>query len=254
MSNAKEIADFTQLFPAPAGAEHLDARSSYGSLDFGRASEDGLPYLIVNMVATLDGQGRIGKDTDQLGDSGDAQLFAALRERVDCVMAGTSTIEIESYNAPARGDEVQERRAAAGLARRPVVATVTRSGRISTLAPLYSDPGISLRVFSERPVDLSNVAGDARQIEVVEPVDVLRALAEQDDVRSVLLEGGPHLNTPFFAAGVVDELFLTLAPTLTGSNPPFPIVAGLLSQPQELSLVSVMEGDDHLYLRYRVRR
>jgi riboflavin biosynthesis pyrimidine reductase len=71
-------------------------------------------------------------------------------------------------------------------------------------------------------------------------------------VRSVLLEGGPHLNTPFFSDELVDELFLTLAPVLTGNADPFPIIAGPLARKQKLHLMSALGGDEHLYLRYRV--
>ena len=35
-------------------------------------------------------------------------------------------------------------------------------------------------------------------------------------VRSLLCEGGPTLNRALLAAGVVDELFLTLSPLLVG--------------------------------------
>jgi riboflavin biosynthesis pyrimidine reductase len=68
----------------------------------------------------------------------------------------------------------------------------------------------------------------------------------------VLLEGGPHLNESFFGAELVDELFLTIAPVLTGSSVPFPIVAGTLPAAQKLHLISALLDDEHLFLRYRV--
>ena len=72
-------------------------------------------------------------------------------------------------------------------------------------------------------------------------------------MRSVLLEGGPHLNTSFFDGELVDELFLTVAPVLIGNGDPFPIIAGAARrQPQKLHLISALAGDEHLFLRYRV--
>lgn len=252
MSTGDDSAQLTRIFPPGGAAALSNAAQSYGLIDFTALAPVDRPYVAVNMVATLDGQGRIGEDTGQLGDSADAALFAALRERVDCVMAGARTIEIEGYNAPARSEAVRARRVAAGLAPRPLVATVTRSGHLATDAPLYADPGISLRIFSGQQLDTSGIAADVEVVDTVEPAEVLRELRQRDGVRSVLLEGGPHLNTPFFAAGLVDELFLTLAPVLTGASEAFPIIAGALPEAQSAKLVSVYEARDQLFMRYRL--
>jgi riboflavin biosynthesis pyrimidine reductase len=230
-----------KIYPPGSEVPELDARAAYAELEFSSLAQPDRPFTIVNMVATADGQGRIGDDTSSLGDSADAALFATLRERVDCVMAGTGTIEAESYNAPARSAEVQQRRADAGLAPRPLFATITRSGKLPLDAPLFADSELEIVAF-----------GGPDGPDVVEPAEVLRVLREDFGVRSLLLEGGPHLNTEFFAAELVDELFLTIAPTLAGGAEPFPIIAGELPAPQRLHLISALAGDEHLFLRYRV--
>lgn len=244
--------DLTRLHPPPRGAETVSARDAYADLEFGALAPAGRPYVIVNMVATADGQGRIGADTAELGDDADAALFATLRERVDCVMAGVRTIAVEQYNAPARGEDVQRRRVAAGLEPRPIVTTLTRSGALSTSAPLFDDPGLRIVVFTGEPLDLTGVAAQAESVPSDEPPEMLRVLRRDHGVRSLLLEGGPHVNTPFFAAGLVDELFLTVAPVLTGNDDPFPIIAGALPARRRLHLLGALGGDDHLFLRYRV--
>lgn len=240
------------MFPAGPEAARVGSREAYSELEFGAAAPDDRPYVIVNMVATADGQGRIGKNTAELGGTADADLFATLRERVDCVMAGTGTIAAESYNAPATKPEVQERRAAAGLAARPLVSTVTRSGELPLAAPLFADAELRIAVFSGMDLELDGVAAQLDRITTVSPPEILRALRHDYGVRSLLLEGGPHLNTPFFEAELVDELFLTIAPVLIGNADPFPIIAGPLPRGQKLHLISALSGDEHLFLRYRV--
>ena len=75
-------------------------------------------------------------------------------------------------------------------------------------------------------------------------------------MRTLLCEGGPHLNGQLFAAGLVDELFLSLAPKLgggglTGESPR--ILAGPeLEPPLELELLGVLESESQLLLHYRV--
>ncbi|MEA2408583.1 MAG: hypothetical protein QOE69_2702, partial [Thermoleophilaceae bacterium] len=85
--------------------------------------------------------------------------------------------------------------------------------------------------------------------------DLPRALAElqaEHGIRSILCEGGPTLNSFLFAAGLVDELFLTLNPKVLGGASALTIVAGReLVEPAEPTLVSVAEHESELYTRWR---
>jgi riboflavin biosynthesis pyrimidine reductase len=93
-------------------------------------------------------------------------------------------------------------------------------------------------------------------------LDLAAALAElraRFDVRTLLCEGGPHLNAQLLGAGLVDELFLSLSPLLAGGDPAaggeaLRILAGPeLSPPVVLELRGVLEHDSGLFLRYGVR-
>jgi riboflavin biosynthesis pyrimidine reductase len=69
----------------------------------------------------------------------------------------------------------------------------------------------------------------------------------------VLCEGGPRLNRALLADGLLDELFLTLSPLVTGDDSQPAIVAGgVLPAPARLALRSVATADGELYLRYSV--
>jgi len=87
-----------------------------------------------------------------------------------------------------------------------------------------------------------------------EPTDLpalLRAL-RNEGVRALLCEGGPTLHGSLQAAGLVDELFLTIAPKLAGGAPG--ILAGDLAEPEPLELAWLLEEDGELFARYRRRR
>jgi riboflavin biosynthesis pyrimidine reductase len=76
-------------------------------------------------------------------------------------------------------------------------------------------------------------------------------------VRCVLCEGGPHLARELFAAGLVDELFLTLSPLLAGGEPAGGealriLAGGELQPPRSLELTGVLRGESALFLRYAV--
>jgi riboflavin biosynthesis pyrimidine reductase len=66
----------------------------------------------------------------------------------------------------------------------------------------------------------------------------------------VLCEGGPRLNQVMLAGGALDEVFLTLAPTLVG-GPVARIITGDEEAATPLELVSVYEHEGDLLLRYR---
>lgn len=85
-----------------------------------------------------------------------------------------------------------------------------------------------------------------------EPADLgelLRSLREEG-VRAVMCEGGPTLHGSLQAEGLVDELFLTIAPKLSGGEGPR-ILEGALSAAVEMELAWLLEEDGELFARYR---
>jgi riboflavin biosynthesis pyrimidine reductase len=83
--------------------------------------------------------------------------------------------------------------------------------------------------------------------------EALQRLRSEHGIRSLLCEGGPTLNATLFAAGLVDELFLTIAPAVAGAGEALTIVEGdALPAPSSLELKSVHEAAGHLFLRYLV--
>ncbi len=79
---------------------------------------------------------------------------------------------------------------------------------------------------------------------------LLRSL-RKEGVRALLCEGGPTLHGALQAEGLVDELFLTIAPKLTGGEAPR-ILEGVLPNISELELAWLLEQDGELFARYRL--
>jgi riboflavin biosynthesis pyrimidine reductase len=102
-------------------------------------------------------------------------------------------------------------------------------------------------------------AGLSKRLVVVESgaqgrVDLpalLRSLREEG-VRALLCEGGPTLHGQLQAAGLVDDLFLTVAPKLAGGDAPR-IVEGRLAAVAELELTWLLEHEGELFARYSRR-
>lgn len=73
-----------------------------------------------------------------------------------------------------------------------------------------------------------------------------------EGVEALLCEGGPTLHGALQAEGLVDELFLTIAPKLSGGDTPR-ILEGLLPGTIDLELAWLLEEEGELFARYRRR-
>jgi riboflavin biosynthesis pyrimidine reductase len=89
---------------------------------------------------------------------------------------------------------------------------------------------------------------------------IVRALSSELAARLILCEGGPTLLSSLFAARVVHELFLTIAPQVAGRSVDRPrpgLLEGFAPEPPGLpaaALLSARRAADHLLLRYRFER
>jgi riboflavin biosynthesis pyrimidine reductase len=80
-------------------------------------------------------------------------------------------------------------------------------------------------------------------------VALLRSLREEG-VRALLCEGGPRLHGTLQASGLVDELFLTIAPKLVGGEAPRILEGAAPPETAELNLAWLLEDRGELFARY----
>jgi riboflavin-specific deaminase-like protein len=225
-------------------------------LRLGDHAGPGRPYLALNMVSSLDGKAAIDWRTKGLSTELDRQLFHHLRTQADAVMVGAGTLRAERYGRVTKTEELRDKRVAEGLARDPLAVIV--SGRLDLPAdlPILNDPAQRVVIATASDASLPGLGPQVEYARVADDLPLLMArLREDHGVRSVLCEGGPTLNSHLLAAGLVDELFLTLNPKLVGGAAALTIAAGReLVDPAELALVSVAEGDGDLFTRWVVQK
>jgi len=207
------------------------------------------PYLALNMVATVDGRAAFNGSAVGIGSPLDKHLMRELRAEADVVMHGAGTVRADPLSARVP-PELVEQRLARGLSRQPLGAIVTRTGNLPATHPYYeSATVIYVTADQELPI---NVGGALVEVCHVDSV----AQAVQDlgrrGARRILCEGGPTLNASLFEAGLVDDVFLTIAPKLIGGADPLTIVKGGSFGTLVLELRSLVEVEGELYLRYGV--
>jgi riboflavin biosynthesis pyrimidine reductase len=242
--------------PSPGNAGEVDLDTAYAV----PRPPDGTVFVRANFVAALDGAIALNGRSGGLGGDGDRRVFRLLRWHSDAVLVGARTAISENYGGVVVPPERRERRVAAGMAAVPPVAVVSVSlrfdpgGRLFEAAETRPLVITAERASADRRKELARVAevvvcGD----EAVTPAAALAALAERGLTR-VLCEGGPALYTSIAAAGLLDELCLTVAPMLAGPGQPGITAGPAWPDPTELELLGALEEGGYLFLRYRSRR
>ncbi|MCQ9184894.1 pyrimidine reductase family protein [Streptomyces sp. IBSBF 2953] len=217
------------------------------------------PWLRANMVSTLDGAAQHEGRSQPISTAADMRIFGTLRGLADVVVVGAETVRLEGYRPARARAEFARRREAAGQGPAPAVAVVTAGLDLDFSLPLFTSPLVPTLILTgaaaapdriaaaERAGARVVIAGDGMG---VEPGRAVRALADLGHTR-LLTEGGPRLLGQFVAAGVLDELCLTLSPMLTVGDAQRIAGGPSLAVPQRFALASLLEEEGFLFGRYR---
>jgi riboflavin biosynthesis pyrimidine reductase len=258
-------------------------QSLYGPLAF--PARAGRPYVISNFVSTLDGVVSLGIPGKSGGGeiSGfnphDRALMGLLRAASEAVVVGAGTLRAvprhlwtAEYVFPELGPDYQALRAKLGLALTPLNVILSGSGQLDLSAPVFASgtvrtlivttPAGARRLESRQPPDGVSVrVAPTEDGATVTASDVLAAIAACLDRPAplVLLEGGPRVMGDFFAARLIDELFLTVAPQVAGRDDGATaerpgLVSGRRLAPELptwSTLMSIHRAHSHLFLRYQ---
>jgi riboflavin biosynthesis pyrimidine reductase len=232
------------------------------------------PTVYTNFVASLDGTVALPgvQDSNKLinaGSEADRFVMGLLRALADVVVVGSGTFRGSPTGTwspapahPASATLFAELRRRRGQPERPELAILTGSGSIDVRHPalagrasvLTSTTGAArLRHRVPDAVEVTPLTSAAE----IDPQVVLRALRDRGH-RLILFEAGPHTFGEFAAAGLIDELFLTVSPLLTGGSAEtrLALVEGVEPGRDGLvdgALLSLRRHDDHLFLRYALR-
>jgi riboflavin biosynthesis pyrimidine reductase len=220
----------------PTFVDPVDPMAVYADLP----AADGRPGVRLNMIASVDGATAVDGVAGGLANKADKDLFHLMRSLADVVMVAAGTVRAEGY----------------GPSKVPI-AVVTRSCNLDWRSRFFTDQDarpVVVTVASApaearaRAAEVADVllAGE-RDVDLAKAVDALGERGWQ----KVLCEGGPTLNGQLAAAGLLDELCMTLSPRLVGGGAKRLLHGPVLPEPRALRLASACEEDGFLFLRYR---
>ena len=215
-------------------------------------------WVRANMVASVDGSASLDQQSATLSGAGDKKVFGILRALCDVVLVGAGTARAEDYQPVRIGPTRAEIRSRHGLSASPPIAVVTRTLDLDLTKPLFTQAAARTIVVTTSAVPSSRL-DEAREVADVIVHDgqidlalLLEQLADRG-LQRVLTEGGPGLLGDLLSAGLVDELCLSVSPTLVG-DPGEKRLTGPLPEPLALELVGTVSDAGFAFLRYLVRR
>lgn len=240
------------------------------------------PHVFSNFVSTLDGLVSLqARGHDGGGDiSGfsaqDRMVMGLLRAFADVVIVGTGTLEADPQHVwtpdaicPDLTDDYRTLRMALRKPAAPLNVIVSGSGELDLGLPVFASGRVQTLVVTtsagakrllkrERPPSLK-VHAIPHCRTMIPPSSILDAVVGANAGKRVLIEGGPRLVGEFYARGLMDEQFLTLAPQVAGreyGDGRLSLVMGQAFPPGHTrwgTLSDVRRGASHLFLRYTFR-
>ncbi len=213
-------------------------------------------WVRANMISSVDGSATLDGLSGGLGTAADKRVFDVLRQLSDAVLVGAGTLRAEGYGALRLGADATAWRRANGRAEHPTLAIVSASLELDSSSAVFADA-------PTRPIVLTITQADqAARERLSEVADVVSCGRHAFDARlaldaldarglaGVLCEGGPRLLASMIAADTVDELCISLSPTLEGGFGPRITASDAATEPHRLRLAHVLECEGLLMTRY----
>jgi len=184
------------------------------------------PFVSINMAMTVDGKITSSRrERPRFTTDYDRQNMDRIRAQSDAVLVGAQTMRADSPNLHIRTSDMQDYRRSLGKSGGLLKILVTASATIEADSRFFDDrDGGGLLIVTVEQAPAERVTWLAERAEVwriglseVELPELLQRL-RQRGIDRLLVEGGGELNWNFIEQDLVDELHVTVAPSLLGGR------------------------------------
>lgn len=223
-----------------------------------------LPKVIANFALSADGKVTTRKPAPaNFTSPEDKARLRWIRSLGDALLVGAKTVAADTMSMGLSDPKLQEERKKRGQSKEPMRVIVSNSGKIDPKWKVFKNTNSPLLIFSTKRM-ANNLQARLAQVcdlwlaeKAVDLCFVLRTLREEYGVGTVICEGGPTLFGAMAAEGLVNELYLTVAPIIFGGAESATLTGkpgGFIEPALRLKLLEITQGSEELFLHYKVRR
>lgn len=187
------------------------------------------PFVRLKMAMSLDGRTAMGSGESQwiTGPQARTQV-QRLRARSSAILSGVESMIMDDARLTVRAEQLGLPQADEIVLRQPLRVILDSRLRLPLAAACLREPGRTLIITTDQhsPDKRQRLEAAGAEIQVlpsaadgrVELADMLRWLADNEQVNELLVETGATLAGALLDAQLVDELQLFVAPTLLGGD------------------------------------
>jgi riboflavin biosynthesis pyrimidine reductase len=256
--------------PAKERQPDEEHKPDYTALSFPDPPPD-RPYVIINMVSSVDGKVTIEGTEKGIGSPTDQRLMRELRVHADVVMNGAGTLRASGTTSRVGDPALEQLRLARGKPLAPIAAVLSASGDLPLDRAFFTARDFEAVIYLSSqapPGRRTAIEATGRRVFDLPPdhpqgetvTAMLSHMRHELGARLLLVEGGPHLNGQLIEAGLVDEFHLTLGPGNVSG--PGPHTAGESDRPASLDTTAHLDlltaipnpATNEVYTHYRIRR
>ncbi len=220
------------------------------------------PFIFINSAMSLDGKiSTSEKKQVKISNEKDMERVDRLRAESDAILVGSNTVAIDDPKLTVKSERLRKERVKKGLPENPLKVMVGSIKEIKFDSDFLDYGNAEKIIFTTEKEDSEKIVRLMEKARVFvlgkKRVDLKKMVSILSDlgVKRIMVEGGGTLNFEMLKEGLVDEIYVAIAPKIFGGRNVPTLADGEGFKEGEivdLELIDIEKLDEIIVLRYRI--
>jgi len=220
------------------------------------------PFIFINSAMSLDGKiSTSEKRQVKISNEEDMERVDRLRAESDAILVGSNTVAIDDPKLTVKSERLRKERVKKGLPENPLKVMVGSIKEIKFDSDFLDYGNAEKIIFTTEKEDSEKILRLMEKARVFvlgkKRVDLKKMVSILSDlgVKRIMVEGGGTLNFEMLKEGLVDEIYVAIAPKIFGGRNVPTLADGEGFKEGEivdLELIDIEKLDEIIVLRYRI--
>ncbi|MCK4491782.1 MAG: 2,5-diamino-6-(ribosylamino)-4(3H)-pyrimidinone 5'-phosphate reductase, partial [Candidatus Altiarchaeales archaeon] len=220
------------------------------------------PFVFINAAMSVDGKiSTVERKQVRISNDADLRRVDGLRAGVDAVLVGMTTVVGDDPKLTVKSEKLRKKRINEGKPENPMKVTVGKTDNMKIDSDFLDYGDAEVVIFTTEKSDPQKISELREKARIFvggrERVDlryVMRTLREMG-VERVMVEGGATINYELIREGLVDEIYVAIAPIIFGGSSAPTLMDGngfTGKDAVRLELIGNEKLGDLMIMKYRV--